>query len=69
MRHLVIGSPQGVRGAINHLHLLRYTEQRESWRVWSTSWDEMNLVCWGDGDLPAFLELADGNQSDKAHCC
>lgn len=26
----------------------------------------MNLVCWGDGDLPAFLELADGNQSDKA---
>lgn len=25
----------------------------------------MNLVCWGDGDLPAFLELADGNQSDK----
>lgn len=27
----------------------------------------MNLVCWGDGDLPAFLELADGNQSDKAH--
>jgi transposase len=27
----------------------------------------MNLVCWGDGDLPAFLELADGNQSDKGH--
>ncbi|MBE9110362.1 hypothetical protein IQ273_13155 [Nodosilinea sp. LEGE 07298] len=27
--HLVIGSPQGVRGAINHLHLLRYAEQRE----------------------------------------
>lgn len=26
----------------------------------------MNLVCWGDGDLPAFLALADGNQSDKA---
>jgi len=25
----------------------------------------MNLVCWGDGDIPAFLELADGNQSDK----
>jgi hypothetical protein len=21
-------------------------------------------MCWGDGDLPAFLELADGNQSD-----
>ncbi|XGW00620.1 MAG: IS1634 family transposase [Leptolyngbya sp. BL-A-14] len=27
----------------------------------------MNLVCWGDGDMPAFIELADGNQSDKAH--
>lgn len=26
----------------------------------------MNLVCWGDGDIPAFLDLADGNQSDKA---
>ncbi|MFQ4137757.1 hypothetical protein PGN35_015680 [Nodosilinea sp. PGN35] len=29
LRHLVIGSPEGVRGAINHLHLLRYAEQRE----------------------------------------
>lgn len=29
----------------------------------------MNLVCWGDGDIPAFVELADGNQSDKAHFC
>ena len=26
----------------------------------------MNLVCWGDSDIPAFIELADGNQSDKA---
>ena len=25
----------------------------------------LNLVCWGDGDIPAFLELGDGNQSDK----
>lgn len=25
----------------------------------------MNLVCWSDGDIPGFLELADGNQSDK----
>lgn len=25
----------------------------------------MNLVCWSDGDIPAFIELADGNQSDK----
>ncbi|MEO1149228.1 MAG: IS1634 family transposase, partial [Cyanobacteria bacterium J06638_22] len=26
----------------------------------------MNLVCWDDGAIPAFIELADGNQSDKA---
>jgi transposase len=25
----------------------------------------LNLVCWGDGDMPAFIELADGNQADK----
>ncbi|MFM7575283.1 MAG: IS1634 family transposase [Snowella sp.] len=25
----------------------------------------LNLVCWGDGEIPAFLELGDGNQSDK----
>ena len=25
----------------------------------------MNLVCWDDGAIPAFIELADGNQSDK----
>lgn len=25
----------------------------------------MNLVCWSDGDIPAWIELADGNQSDK----
>lgn len=25
----------------------------------------LNLACWGDGDIPAFLELGDGNQSDK----
>jgi hypothetical protein len=29
LRHLVIGSPDGVRGVINHLHLLQYAEQRE----------------------------------------
>lgn len=26
----------------------------------------MNLVCWNDGDIPAYLEIADGNQADKA---
>jgi len=25
----------------------------------------MNLVCWADGEIPALVELADGNQSDK----
>ena len=25
----------------------------------------MNLVYWSDGDIPALIELADGNQSDK----
>lgn len=25
----------------------------------------MNLVCWDDGEIPAFIELADGNQADK----
>ena len=25
----------------------------------------LNLVCCGDGDIPAFLELGNGNQSDK----
>ncbi|MBE9155911.1 hypothetical protein IQ265_03560 [Nodosilinea sp. LEGE 06152] len=29
LRHLVIGSPEGVRGVINYLHLLQYAEQRE----------------------------------------
>ncbi|MGF1567956.1 MAG: hypothetical protein ACFCVD_07775 [Nodosilinea sp.] len=27
--HLIIGSPEGVRGAINHLHLLKYAERLE----------------------------------------
>lgn len=26
----------------------------------------MNLICSGDGDIPLFLEMASGNQSDKA---
>lgn len=25
----------------------------------------MNLVCWSNGDIPAWLELADGHQADK----
>ncbi len=27
----------------------------------------MNLVCWNDGDIPAWIEVNDGNQSDKSH--
>jgi transposase len=26
----------------------------------------MNLICLGDGDIPVWMEIADGNQSDKA---
>ena len=26
----------------------------------------LNLVCWSDGDIPGFLDLADGNQADTA---
>lgn len=26
LRHIIIGSPAGVRGAIHHLHLLRYAD-------------------------------------------
>ena len=29
LRHLVIGSPEGVRATINLLHVLNYAEQRE----------------------------------------
>ena len=25
----------------------------------------LNMVCWDDGDIPAFIALGDGNQSDK----
>ena len=27
LRHLIIGSPEGVRSAIHHLHVLNYAEQ------------------------------------------
>jgi len=29
LQHLIIGSEEGVQGAINHLHLLRYAERIE----------------------------------------
>ncbi len=31
LRHIIIGSPEGVRHAINRLHVLQYVE----WRLWT----------------------------------
>ncbi len=31
LRHIIIGSPEGVRQAINRLHVLQYVE----WRLWT----------------------------------
>ena len=31
LRHLIIGSPEGVRNAINRLHVLQYVE----WKLWT----------------------------------
>lgn len=35
LHHLVIGSPEGVQGAINHLHLLQYAERLEWSRLFT----------------------------------
>jgi len=35
LQHLIIGSPAGVQGAINHLHLLRYAERFEWSRLFA----------------------------------
>jgi alkanesulfonate monooxygenase SsuD/methylene tetrahydromethanopterin reductase-like flavin-dependent oxidoreductase (luciferase family) len=35
LRHILIGSPEAVRGAINHLHLLRYAEQLQWSRLFT----------------------------------
>ena len=35
LQHLIIGSEEGVRGAINSLHLLRYAEQFEWSRLFA----------------------------------
>ena len=35
LRHLVIGSPDVVQGAINHLHLLNYAERLEWSRLFT----------------------------------
>ncbi len=31
LRHIIVGSPEGVRHAINRLHVLQYVE----WRLWT----------------------------------
>jgi len=35
LQHLIIGSEQGVQGAINHLHLLSYAERIEWSRLFT----------------------------------
>jgi hypothetical protein len=54
LRHLVIGSPEGVRGAINHLHLLRYAEQRE-WSRLMTIPQEGILITPEQGEVFSYL--------------
>ncbi|PSR19350.1 hypothetical protein C8255_02670 [filamentous cyanobacterium CCP3] len=54
LRHLVVGSPDGVRGAINHLHLLRYAEQRE-WSQLVTIPDSGILITPEQGEVFSYL--------------
>lgn len=54
LRHLVIGSPDGVRGAINHLHLLQYAEQRE-WSRLVTIPQEGILITPEQGEVFSYL--------------
>jgi hypothetical protein len=54
LRHLVIGSSEGVRGAINHLHLLRYAEQRE-WSRLVTIPESGILITLQQGEVFSYL--------------
>jgi hypothetical protein len=54
LRHLVIGSPEGVRGAIKHLHLLRYAEQRE-WSRLMTIPESGILITPEQGEVFSYL--------------
>jgi len=54
LRHLVIGSPEGVRGAMNHLHLLQYAEQREWSRLVSMPESGM-LITPEQGEVFSYL--------------
>ncbi|TVQ06166.1 MAG: hypothetical protein EA368_17765 [Leptolyngbya sp. DLM2.Bin27] len=54
LRHLVIGSTEGVRGAINYLHLLQYAEQRE-WSQLVTIPDSGILITPEQGEVFSLL--------------
>ncbi|PSR19068.1 hypothetical protein C8255_04225 [filamentous cyanobacterium CCP3] len=54
LRHLVIGSPEGVRGAIHHLHVLTYAEQRE-WSRLVTIPDSGILITPEQGEVFSYL--------------
>ncbi|PSN10265.1 hypothetical protein C7293_28750 [filamentous cyanobacterium CCT1] len=54
LRHLIIGSPEGVRGAINYLHLLHYAEQRE-WSQLVTIPDSGIVITPAQGDVFSLL--------------
>ncbi|PSR19438.1 hypothetical protein C8255_02185 [filamentous cyanobacterium CCP3] len=54
LRHLIIGSPEGVRGAINYLHLLRYAEQRK-WSQLVTIPDSGIVITPAQGEVFSLL--------------
>ncbi|MGF1569870.1 MAG: hypothetical protein ACFCVD_17670 [Nodosilinea sp.] len=54
LRHLVIGSPSGVRGAINHLHLLHYAERLE-WSQLITIPDAGIVITPQQGEVLSYL--------------
>ena len=54
LRHLVIGSPEGVRGAIHHLHVLTYAEQRE-WSRLVTIPESGILITPDQGEVFSYL--------------
>ena len=54
LRHLVIGSTEGVQGAINHLHLLNYAERLE-WSRLFTIPDSGILITPEQGEVFSYL--------------
>ncbi|MGG6242243.1 hypothetical protein ACQ4N7_26815 [Nodosilinea sp. AN01ver1] len=64
LRHLVIGSPDGVRGAINHLHLLQYAERLE-WSRQFTIPESGILITPEQGEVFSLLLRDLGRQLDR----